>query len=112
MAIKKNLVLDATGAPAAYHVVSNVALDASSKYTSATVQSYVSESTFKSGKLPLQGGIQIFVSGIPAADEGAFAYIQRRLVEPKVDGNDPSAGAPMIPNAGNRYLLAGGEIVA
>lgn len=112
MAIKKDIVLESTGVQAAYHVVSNVSIDAASKYTSGTVQSYVSEATFKSGKLPLQGGVTIFVSGMPEANEGAFAYIQRRLVEPKPEGEAANADESMMYGSADRYMLAGGEFVA
>lgn len=112
MAIKKDVVLESTGARATYHIVSNVSIDAASKYTSGTVQSYVSEATFKAGKLPLQGGVTILVSGMPEADEGAFAYIQRRLVEPKPEGGAPNADGSMMYGSTDRYMLAGGEYVA
>ncbi|RQR25580.1 hypothetical protein [Burkholderia sp. Bp9142] len=112
MAIKKALVLESTGAQASYHVVSNVAIDAASKFTSGTIQSYVSEATFKAGKQPLQGGVTIFVSGMPEADEGAFAYIQRRLVEPKPEGDTANADGSMMYGSIDRYMLAGGEYVA
>ncbi|HDR9512010.1 TPA: hypothetical protein QDC03_007254, partial [Burkholderia cepacia] len=111
MAIKKALVLESTGAPASYHVVSNVAIDAASKFTSATVQSYVSEATFKAGKQPLQGCVMIVMAGMPEADEGAFAYAQRRLVEPRPEGDAQKTDGPMMYGSTDRYMLAGGEFI-
>lgn len=112
MAIKKEVVMDATGASASYHVIGNVSIDATAKVTIATVMSYVSEDTFKADKLPLQGGQSISVSGMPKDNEGAFAYIQKRLVEPKPAGDNKAADTPMLYGSVDRYMLADGEIVA
>ncbi|KVQ18635.1 hypothetical protein [Burkholderia cepacia] len=112
MAIKKAVVLESTGASVNYHVVGNVSIDAASKVTIATILSYVSEVTFKAGKLPLQGGQSISVSGMPKDDEGAFAYIQQRLVEPKPAGDNKTADVAAPYGTVDRYMLAGGEIVA
>jgi hypothetical protein len=110
MAIKKPLTLDSTGAPAAYHVVSNVSIDALGKTTTASLMSYVSPDTFVAGKMPVQSGATITVTGTPAADEGAFAYIHRRLVEPRPKDSQPGTPSPF--SQIDRYFLAGGEIVS
>ncbi|MEX3556474.1 MAG: hypothetical protein VB131_08010 [Burkholderia gladioli] len=112
MTIKKSVVLDLTGAIAAYHVITNVAIDAASGITVATVSNYVSDDTYKAGKRPLQLAVNIAVSGVPKKDEGAFSYIQRRLIEAKPEDGASTADGSMIYNMADRYLLAGGEIVA
>ncbi|KWD57233.1 hypothetical protein WL68_02590 [Burkholderia cepacia] len=112
MAIKKALVLESTGAPVSYHVVGNVSIDATAKVTIATVQSYVSEEAFKAGKLPLQGGQSISVSGMPKDNEGAFAYVQKRLVEPKPEGDSKTTDVSAPYGTFDRYMFADGEIVA
>ncbi|RBB93375.1 hypothetical protein C3E97_033110, partial [Pseudomonas sp. MWU12-2115] len=80
--------------------------------TIATILSYVSADTFKAGKLPLQGGQSITVSGIPKDNEGAFAYVQQRLIEPKPANDDKTSDVPALYSAVDRYMLADGEIVA
>ncbi|MEX3555739.1 MAG: hypothetical protein VB131_03740 [Burkholderia gladioli] len=112
MAIKKEIVLEMTGATAAFHVIKNVAIDAAAGITVASISSYVSEQAYKSGKQALQLAASISVSGVPQENEGAFPYIHRRLIEAKPEDENQDAGTPMIYNVADRYLLAGGEIVA
>ncbi|MDF0506510.1 hypothetical protein POK33_37795 [Burkholderia cenocepacia] len=110
MAIKKLITLESTGAKVEYHYVSSVTIDRTSKYTSATVMSYVSSETHAAGKQPVQGGIFITIEGIPADNEGAYSYVEKRLIEQKpADKDQPSNPAPY--SMTDRYLLAGGIIV-
>ncbi|CAG9228939.1 hypothetical protein [Burkholderia vietnamiensis] len=110
MAIKKAVVLDATGATAEYHVVRQVSIDSLSKTTSAMVMSYVSADAFASGKQPLQGATTIFVQGTPADNEGAWAYVENKLIEAQPATVDPTVNS--LPYAVNRYMLADGTITA
>ncbi|VWC55001.1 hypothetical protein BLA18110_00167 [Burkholderia lata] len=112
MAIKKNVVLVLTGATAGYHVIGNVSIDVLSGTTVASLNSYVSEDTYKSGKQPLQLAASISVEGVPEENEGALPYIHRRLIEAKPEDDKPAADRPMMYNAVDRYMLAGGVIVA
>ncbi|MGS1053145.1 hypothetical protein ACVCIC_30775 [Burkholderia glumae] len=113
MAIKKSVVLASTGATAGYHVIGNVTLDVLGGTTVASINSYVSEETYKAGKHPLQLSSTIAVEGVPEENEGAVPYIHRRLVEAKPDDEQPAGDRPTtMYNALDRYMLAGGEIVA
>ncbi|VWD35778.1 hypothetical protein [Burkholderia contaminans] len=112
MAIKKNVVLETTGATAGYHVIGNVSIDVLSGTTVAAINSYVSEEMHKAGKQALQLSASIAVEGVPEENEGAVSYIHRRLIEAKPADDKPVAGQPTLYNALDRYMLAGGVIVA
>ncbi|UVS99065.1 hypothetical protein [Burkholderia glumae] len=112
MAIRKNVVLALTSATASYHVIGGVTLDLLGGTTVASINSYVSEDAYRAGKQPLQLSSTISVKGVPEQNEGAVPYIHRRLIEAEPDEGRQAADRPMTYNALDRYMLAGGEIVA
>lgn len=110
MAISKEITLDATGATAAYHIIQQVSIDTLSKTTSASVFSYVSADTFATGKQPVQSAFVVFVQGNPGEDEGAIKWVEAQLIATQPETPDPAAQS--LPYMANRYVFAGGSIVA
>lgn len=111
MAIKKDITLDTTGGTAGYHYVQAVTIDRMSKVTTATVVSYVSEDTFKAGKQPISFPMVVATQGLPEAGADAFAYVEAELVK-EAPAEADAAQVSMAPYMANRYLLAGGTVVA
>jgi hypothetical protein len=104
MAIKKDITLEATGGTAGFHAVRVIALDLTAKTTMATLVSYVSEDTFTAGKQPASFQmITVSVDGLPDDAQAPLAFVEAQLVAPAPDG---------APTVGNRYLFAGGDLVA
>lgn len=108
MALKKSILIDAIGVPAAFHVVDNVNVSRSTNFTSAMVLSYYTEETYKAAKQPLGMATSIMLTGTPAEGVDCFRYVEQMLVqaEPKDGADDPT----LYPGSQNRYLFAGAEI--
>jgi hypothetical protein len=101
MPVQLTYTTPATGAPATYHVVNNVRMDAKLGTTVATVTSYVDQPSFAAGKFPLYTQ-DITLATLPgAADAFDFSYAQ--LVLPA-----PTDGTAVL---GTRYTFAGGTLV-
>ncbi|WP_321953099.1 hypothetical protein [Paraburkholderia bannensis] len=104
MAIKKDYETPATGAIASYHVAAMVTLDAISKVTSVTVQSFLSADARAAGKSPMYQQ-QIMIAALPDAGVDAFAFADAQLVAAP-SSDDAAALNP------TRYTFAGATIVA
>ncbi|MFM0608639.1 hypothetical protein PQR05_29335 [Paraburkholderia sediminicola] len=109
MALKKSIVIDATGVPATHHVVDGVNVSKSSKITNVIVLSYYNESTLTAGKQPVGSPISIMIEAIPPDGADSFAFAEKALVQ-----KAPDDGGSTSPTFGvqNRYLFAGAEIIA
>jgi hypothetical protein len=102
MAIKKPIILEATGGTAEYHVVRLVGLDLVARTTLATLVSYVSEATFKEGRQPATFQmISVTVEGLPSKGEDPVEFLEPELVAVQPEDADTK---------GNRYLFAGGTV--
>ena len=103
MPIKKDYETPATGAIASYHVAAMVTLDAISKATSVTLQSFLSADARAAGKSPMYQQ-QIMITGLPDSGTDAFAFADAQLVAAA-----PSDDAATLNPA--RYAFADAEIV-
>ncbi|WP_321891681.1 hypothetical protein [Paraburkholderia tropica] len=103
MPIKKDYETPATGAIASYHVSAMVTLDAISKATSITVQSFLSADARAAGKSPMYQQ-QVMISSLPESGADVFAFADAQLV-----AAPPSDDAAALNPA--RYAFTGAEIV-
>lgn len=110
MALKKTILIDAIGVPAAYHVIDGVNVSRSSNTTSAMVLSYYTEETFKAGKSPLGMATSIALTGIPPEGTDSFRHAEQMLVQAKAAEGDTDPTQYF--GTQNRYLFSGAEIVA
>ncbi|MGQ7934693.1 hypothetical protein [Paraburkholderia sp. D1E] len=108
MALKKTILIDSIGVPAAFHVVDNVNVSRSSNITAVMVTSYYTEETCKAGKQPLGMATSIALVGIPDEGVDCFRYAEQMLAQkvPEDGANEPT----LYPGSQNRYLFAGAEI--
>lgn len=82
MPIIKDLILEATGGNASFHVVASISLDLVAKTTMGTLVSFVSEDTYKAGKNPATfQRIIASVEGLPPDAESPLAFIEAELVK-------------------------------
>jgi hypothetical protein len=109
MALKKKIIIDATGVPADYHVVDGVNVSRSTNFTSAMVMSYYTEDAFKAGKSPLAMATAITLVGTPPDGTDSFRHAEKLLAQPEpADGaDDPTLYA----GTRNRYVFADAQIV-
>lgn len=89
---------------AAVHVVTQVQVDyAGSNLTTATVSSFLSDEAYAAGKWALYTQA-IPIEGLPASGQDLREYAEARLTGAMPDGS--------VTAYANRYVFAGGEIVA
>lgn len=103
MSIQANYATPLTGAPASYHVVVALFLDAKNNSTFATVESYVDKANHDAGKSFVYTQ-QIQLNGLPASGSDSFVSAQEALVAAQ-----PTDGTAST--APNRYIFAGGALV-
>jgi hypothetical protein len=103
MAITKDVTLDSTGAAASFHVTRSVTMDRISKTTGGLIASYVSEDAYKAGKMPLGQLLPVYVEGLPAVGQDAFAFFETSLMTAA-----DAQGSLALPYLANRNLFVGG----
>ncbi len=93
-----------TGAESSAHVIQRLTLDyAAGTRTTVLIASYLSQEAFSEGLFPLYMQEVRLEGVLPPTDQDPLAWAELQLVQAAPD--DTPAG-------GNRYALAGGEIVA
>lgn len=86
-----------TGAPAAFHVLSD--LHTSWKYarSTATVDSYASRKSYEMGKSPM-GSQTVQLYGAPSDGQCSKLWAYRSIVAPIAEGSVDDYGNPILPH--------------
>ncbi|WP_027818839.1 hypothetical protein [Paraburkholderia bannensis] len=108
MALKKEVLIAACGAPATIHRVDSVTLNKQANSTVATVSSFYNTAALSQGLQPLaQMAIQL--DGLPAKGQDAWEFAETALVAAAPDGTTVDA---VIQQYGvDRHVFAGAEIL-
>lgn len=109
MPIKKTVLIKSHGAPASVHRVDDVNVNLRNNSSSIGLASFYDEDAFKNGLAPL-ANVTVYVAGTPADGENLTAFAEAVLTVAKPD--DAPVDAVVIGFAVDRYVFAGGEIIA
>lgn len=104
MPISKSVEVSVFGAPAQFHKIVNYSVDVPSGNSTATVLQYFSQDAAALGRQPMASE-HIQIVGLPPADQPTLAWLEQKLIEA-----EPEQGGEYQPP--NRYVLAGGTIIA
>ncbi len=108
MALKKEILIAATGAPATVHRVDSVTLNKIANTTIAVVSCFYSSTALAQGLNPL-AQLSIQLDGLPAKGQNGFDFAEASLAAAAPDG---ATVDPVIHQFGvDRYTFAGAEVI-
>ncbi|POR46752.1 hypothetical protein B0G62_12268 [Paraburkholderia eburnea] len=108
MALKKEILIAAVGAPATIHRVDSVTINKLGNTTVANISSFYSTSALSQGLQPL-AQISMPLEGLPAKGQDAWEFAEAALAAAAPDGETVEA---VIGQQGvDRYIFASAEIL-
>lgn len=108
MALKKDVLIAACGAPASIHRIDAITLNKQGNTTVATVSSFYNTAALSQGLQPL-AQISMPLEGLPAKGQDAWEFAEAALTEAAPEGTNVDAVIQQY--SVDRHVFAGAEIL-